>query len=59
MKVVRGGSRFDSAKLVGPASRWRYEPYKPVFNVGFRVLVELKPAAAVTTAKTRQPLSFP
>jgi len=40
-KVVRGGSWNDTAKFATHASRWRYEPYKGVYDVGFRVKVEL------------------
>ena len=40
MKVVRGGSWNDTLKFATSASRWRYQPYKPVYNVGFRVVVE-------------------
>ena len=39
-KVVRGGSWNDTLRFATSASRWRYEPYKPVYNVGFRVLLE-------------------
>jgi formylglycine-generating enzyme required for sulfatase activity len=38
-KVVRGGSWNDTLKLATSAARWRYLPYKPVYNVGFRVVV--------------------
>ena len=40
-RVVRGGSWNDTLRFATSASRWRYEPYKPVYNVGFRVLVEV------------------
>jgi hypothetical protein len=33
------------------ASRWRYEPYKPVYNVGFRVVF---PAARGDVVATRE-----
>jgi formylglycine-generating enzyme required for sulfatase activity len=36
-KVVRGGSWNDTLRFATSASRWRYQPYKPVYNVGFRV----------------------
>ena len=39
-RVVRGGSWNDTLPFATAASRWRYEPYKPVYNVGFRVAVE-------------------
>jgi len=40
MKVVRGGSWNDTLRFATSASRWRYAPYKPVYNVGFRVILE-------------------
>jgi formylglycine-generating enzyme required for sulfatase activity len=40
-KVVRGGSWNDTLRFATSAARWRYEPYKPVYNVGFRVLLEV------------------
>ena len=39
-KVVRGGSWNDTVSFATSAFRWRYEPYKPVYNVGFRVVCE-------------------
>jgi formylglycine-generating enzyme required for sulfatase activity len=41
MKVVRGGSWNDTARYATSASRWRYHAYQPVYNVGFRVAVEI------------------
>lgn len=46
-KVVRGGSWNDTFRQATSASRWRYEPYKPVYNVGFRVRCEVRPPAGV------------
>jgi len=40
MKVVRGGSWNDTMRYVTSASRWRYPAYQPVYNVGFRVVVD-------------------
>ena len=40
MKVVRGGSWNDTFRFSTSASRWRYQAHQPVYNVGFRVLVE-------------------
>ena len=48
-KVVRGGSWNDTLHSATSASRWRYEPYKPVFNVGFRVVIETDAPDAVAT----------
>jgi len=50
LKVVRGGSWNDTMRSVTSASRWRYQPYQPVYNVGFRVLV--KPKAKTIVAST-------
>jgi formylglycine-generating enzyme required for sulfatase activity len=46
-RVVRGGSWNDTMRYATSASRWRYQPYQPVYNVGFRVLLEMKPQDAV------------
>jgi len=40
LKVVRGGSWNDTFRGATSASRWRYQPYQPIYNVGFRVLCE-------------------
>ncbi len=50
-KVVRGGSWNDTLRHATSASRWRYEPYKPVYNVGFRVVFEVQPQEVVATAE--------
>ena len=50
MKVVRGGSWNDLLPYVTSASRWRYEPYKPVYNVGFRVVIETRGQEVIATA---------
>jgi len=47
MKVVRGGSWNDLMRFAASASRWRYQPYQPVYNVGFRVLVEAGASATI------------
>jgi formylglycine-generating enzyme required for sulfatase activity len=51
LKVVRGGSWNDTMPYVTSASRWRYQPYQPVYNVGFRVLVYPKSTPAVASAR--------
>jgi len=38
--VVRGGSWNDTAALASLPTRWRYMPSQPVYDVGFRVVVE-------------------
>jgi formylglycine-generating enzyme required for sulfatase activity len=43
-KVIRGGSWRDRPRLSRSASRWAYDPWQKVFNVGFRVIIN--PAAA-------------
>jgi formylglycine-generating enzyme required for sulfatase activity len=50
-KVVRGGSWNDTLRYATSASRWRYAPYKPVYNVGFRVLLETADAVAAAEKK--------
>ena len=45
MKVVRGGSWNDLFRFARSGSRWRYPPYQPVYNVGFRVLCRPKQVA--------------
>jgi len=37
-KVVRGGSWNDKMDYGRSGSRWRYAPYQPVYDVGFRVV---------------------
>lgn len=39
-KTIRGGSWRDRPKLSRSASRWAYDPWQKVFNVGFRVIIE-------------------
>ena len=39
-RVVRGGSWYDRPKRCRSAFRLAYESYQPVFNVGFRVVLE-------------------
>jgi formylglycine-generating enzyme required for sulfatase activity len=39
-KVVRGGSWRDRPSRTGSAYRLAYRAYQPVFNVGFRVVIE-------------------
>lgn len=38
-KVIRGGSWRDRPKLSRSASRWAYDPWQKVFNVGFRIII--------------------
>jgi len=39
-RVVRGGSWWDRPKYATASFRRAYRPYQPVFNVGFRVVIE-------------------
>jgi len=48
-KVVRGGSWNDTARFATSASRWRYPKYQPVYDVGFRVVVQ--PATRLAGAR--------
>jgi formylglycine-generating enzyme required for sulfatase activity len=42
-RVVRGGSWYDRPFHATASYRAAYQPYQPVFNVGFRVIVEDEP----------------
>ena len=44
-RVVRGGSWNDTLRFGRSASRWRYAPHRPVYNVGFRVLARPRKVA--------------
>ncbi len=48
LKVVRGGSWNDLFRYSRSASRWRYPAYKPVYNVGFRIVCVQAPTVAST-----------
>ncbi len=50
LKVVRGGSWNDLAKDASSSARWRYQPYQPIYNVGFRVLIEIGGEGMAKTA---------
>ena len=39
-KVARGGAWNDRPKEAGSSTRFSYEPWQKVYNVGFRVVVE-------------------
>jgi len=41
-KVVRGGSWFDRPKRARSSFRLAYEPWQPVYNVGFRVVIPVE-----------------
>jgi formylglycine-generating enzyme required for sulfatase activity len=51
LKVVRGGSWNDTLRYATSASRWRFQPYQPVYNVGFRVVCLGKAAPAVADSR--------
>jgi formylglycine-generating enzyme required for sulfatase activity len=40
LRVVRGGSWYDRPKRCTSSFRLAYEPYEPVYNVGFRVIMQ-------------------
>ena len=42
MKVVRGGSWYDRPVHARSASRLPYRPWQAVYNVGFRVVMEVE-----------------
>ena len=39
-KAVRGGSWYDRPKRATASWRWGYPSWRPVYNVGFRVVIE-------------------
>ncbi len=39
-KVVRGGSWYVRPRQSGSAYRWKYPPWRKVFNIGFRVILQ-------------------
>jgi formylglycine-generating enzyme required for sulfatase activity len=39
-KAIRGGSWRDRPQLCRSASRWAYDPWQKIFNVGFRVIID-------------------
>ncbi len=41
-KAVRGGSWRDRPNQCRSASRWAYAPWQKVFNVGFRIIIEME-----------------
>ena len=45
-RVVRGGSWNDLLRFGRSASRWRYPPHQPVYNVGLRIVVLPGPKVA-------------
>jgi formylglycine-generating enzyme required for sulfatase activity len=42
MKAVRGGSLYDRPYRATSSFRMRYQPWQRVYNVGFRVLLEIE-----------------
>ena len=42
-KVIRGGSFYDRPERCRSAFRLSYPAWQKVFNVGFRVVAEIKP----------------
>jgi formylglycine-generating enzyme required for sulfatase activity len=53
-KVVRGGSWRDRPRLCRSASRWGYDPWQKVYNVGFRVIIA--PDAKTLATKSKDAL---
>ena len=43
MKVVRGGSWYDRPQRCRSAVRLPYPHYQRVYNVGFRIVCEVRP----------------
>lgn len=50
-KVVRGGSWYDRPKRCRSAFRLSYSSWQKVYNVGFRVVAELRQTLAVASAE--------
>jgi formylglycine-generating enzyme required for sulfatase activity len=50
-KVVRGGSWYDRPKEARSAFRLSYRPCQGVYDVGFRVVLEDRPAGAVARSR--------
>jgi formylglycine-generating enzyme required for sulfatase activity len=53
-RVVRGGSWYDRPKRATAYYRWGYEPWLAVFDVGFRVVIEVPVDAAERAARWRR-----
>lgn len=53
-RVVRGGSWRDRPKRARSASRWAYESYQRVYNVGFRIVLEAPKKTHYATAQPQQ-----
>ncbi|NOX54395.1 MAG: formylglycine-generating enzyme family protein, partial [Planctomycetes bacterium] len=47
-KVVRGGSWYLPPSFARSAWRWKYPLWRKVFNVGFRIIIELPTDSTVT-----------
>jgi formylglycine-generating enzyme required for sulfatase activity len=41
-KVVRGGSWYDRPYRAASGFRWGCQPWQPVYNVGIRVIAEVR-----------------
>lgn len=39
-RAVRGGSWYDRPRRATSSWRWGYPGWRPVYNVGFRVIIE-------------------
>jgi len=50
-RVVRGGSWYDRPKRARSAFRLSYEPWQVVYNVGFRVVCQVKPPRVAAGGK--------
>jgi formylglycine-generating enzyme required for sulfatase activity len=49
-KVVRGGSYYDRPYRARSSFRLAYEPFRRVFNVGFRVACEVEAGKGLASA---------
>lgn len=50
-RVVRGGSWFDRPKRARAGFRLAYEPWQPVYNVGFRVILPVPRADGLVASR--------
>ncbi|NQT16176.1 MAG: SUMF1/EgtB/PvdO family nonheme iron enzyme, partial [Planctomycetes bacterium] len=52
-RVVRGGSWYARPKDAVSSFRWKYAPWRKVFNVGFRVVVQTRPSSPTPATSSK------
>jgi formylglycine-generating enzyme required for sulfatase activity len=50
-RVARGGSWYDRPYRAGAAYRLPYQPWQRVYNVGFRVIIEMETPTTLAAEK--------